>query len=196
MLEPRIGDLYDITGGGPGGIVVARVVALPDDALCFAWQWAGGIAAAPLDHFPDAVYLLGGAHWETESDALTARNRLLAQAIEVGALATLNQRRTDAGLHPRESLESLESVHSRSTWRADAEAAIRAAEPLLREVIANEIEGLYLGPDSGRLHDGSEPPDAHLRQAYDEGIEAAAHRVRCPHPKCPGGSLCCCRGES
>lgn len=47
-----------------------------------------------------------------------------------------------------------------------------------RERIAREIEAKYLGPDSGRQHDGRDAPDAHLRNAYDEGLQAAAEIAR------------------
>lgn len=46
------------------------------------------------------------------------------------------------------------------------------------ERIAQAIEAKYLGPDSGRGYDGSEAPDAHCRNAYDEGLYDAAAIVR------------------
>ena len=51
---------------------------------------------------------------------------------------------------------------------------LAAREQALREEIAGQIEAKYLGPDSGRGHDGREAPDAALRNAYDEGLEMAA----------------------
>ena len=55
--------------------------------------------------------------------------------------------------------------------------AARALE-FIREVVGKEIkeaiESKYLGPDSGRLPDGRDAPDAAQRNAYDEGLEVAA----------------------
>jgi hypothetical protein len=46
------------------------------------------------------------------------------------------------------------------------------------EGIAAAIEAKYLGPNSGRGYDGREAPDAHCRNAYDEGLETAATIAR------------------
>lgn len=63
-----------------------------------------------------------------------------------------------------------------------AEQVVAAVEPLIREQIAKEIERHYLGPDSGRSPlDGREAPDAHLRNAYDEGLEVAVRIARGDH---------------
>jgi len=57
-------------------------------------------------------------------------------------------------------------------------AAATKARADERERIAQAIEAKYLGPDSGRSHDGREAPDAHCRNAYDEGLEAAVRIAR------------------
>ena len=57
---------------------------------------------------------------------------------------------------------------------ARVEKIIDARVQAERERIAREIESRYLGPDSGRQHDGRDAPDAHLRNAFDEGLEYAA----------------------
>lgn len=59
-----------------------------------------------------------------------------------------------------------------------SEQAIREAVAAERERIAQAIEAKYLGPDSGRAYDGSEAPDAHCRNAYDEGLYDAARIAR------------------
>lgn len=65
-----------------------------------------------------------------------------------------------------------------SYW-TNAVGELVAREPLIREQIAKEIERHYLGPDSGRSPlDGRDAPDAHLRNAYDEGLEEAARIAR------------------
>ena len=65
---------------------------------------------------------------------------------------------------------------------ADAATALDAvreeAKAEERERIAQAIEAKYLGPDSGRGYDGREAPDAHCRNAYDEGLETAASIAR------------------
>lgn len=55
---------------------------------------------------------------------------------------------------------------------------LAARDQALREKIASQIEAKYLGPDSGRSHDGREAPDAALRNAHDEGLETAARIAR------------------
>lgn len=68
----------------------------------------------------------------------------------------------------------------RAEYEAEPHAAhvARAIRPLIeaevRERIAGEIEGSYLGPDFGRAFDGRESPDARLHDAYDQGLERAA----------------------
>ena len=50
VSAPIPGRLYDI--GPTGEPVPARVVTLPDGALCWLWSAHGDPAAAPIDRFP------------------------------------------------------------------------------------------------------------------------------------------------
>lgn len=67
--------------------------------------------------------------------------------------------------------------HARNVERIVA-ARVEQARADERERIAQAIEATYLGPDSGRGYDGSEAPDAHCRNAYDEGLYDAARIAR------------------
>ena len=74
-----------------------------------------------------------------------------------------------------------ESPDSRMNRRVDAILAsdwLRERDRRIRSVVGKEIaeaiESRYLGPDSGRLPDGRDAPDAAQRNAYDEGLELAA----------------------
>ena len=60
-------------------------------------------------------------------------------------------------------------------WLAQHDAEVRKQ---VEEEVAQAIERRYLGPDSGRLFDGREAPDAPLRRAYDDGLEVAARTAR------------------
>ena len=101
-----------------------------------------------------------------------ARKREAAPA-EAGALTDAEREAvTEAattGWRPGEEVDPLIAAVA----RIKAEAV--QAE---RERIAREIESQYLGPDSGRQHDGREAPDAALRHAFDEGLEYAARIAR------------------
>ena len=64
-------------------------------------------------------------------------------------------------------------------FREEDVARIKAdAVQAERRRIAREIEARYLGPDSGRLYDGRDAPDAALRNAYDDGLMEAARIAR------------------
>ena len=56
-------------------------------------------------------------------------------------------------------------------WKAQNDADVRKQ---VGKEITEAIESKYLGPDSGRLPDGRDAPDAAQRNAYDEGLEVAA----------------------
>ena len=58
-----------------------------------------------------------------------------------------------------------------SDWLRERDRRIRS---VVGKEIAEAIESRYLGPDSGRLPDGRDAPDAAQRNAYDEGLELAA----------------------
>ena len=51
---------------------------------------------------------------------------------------------------------------------------INTTRKQVAEEITEAIESKYLGPDSGRLPDGRDAPDAAQRNAYDEDLEVAA----------------------
>ena len=60
---PVLGRLYDI--GPTGEPVPARVVTLPDGALCWLWSAHGDPAAAPIDRFPHDRPMTTGHRWES-----------------------------------------------------------------------------------------------------------------------------------
>lgn len=82
------------------------------------------------------------------------------------------------------------AMHVRLAVERIVAARVAEARADERERIAQAIEGKYLGPDSGRSHDGHEAPDAALRNAYDEGLEVAAciARDKAECPECGHGT--------
>ena len=87
-------------------------------------------------------------------------------------------------LDPSDELwADMEFLGTAQRYRDEARSvlAVFGTQPTVAEVrrqvsgeIVEAIESKYLGPDSGRLPDGRDAPDAAQRNAYDEGLELAA----------------------